>query len=120
MEIDRTTILIISLVIIVVWMVGKRYLGRKKKPTSAVTGPDLLTRVETWYGKAKEHVDLMEEEERKEREAQWQAKPEAERLELINQFLKQQFSESVPGLYRDEEKLQIGTVWYVGGYGPDT
>jgi len=120
MGIDRNLILILSLAFIVIWVIVKRNRGGTKKSRSGNSGVELTRRVEAWFGMARERTALMDADVRTEREDQWNAKPLSERLEMTNQFLRQQFGEDAVGIYRDEEKLEIGLAWYEGGRDADS
>lgn len=113
---DRTTIVLLSLGFIVVWMLGKRFLGKSKSETSSTPGTEIMRQVESWFGIAQEQVSLMDKTVRAERETEWDAKPESERLEMTNEFLSRHFDESTVKLYRDEEKLRIGSTWYISTF----
>ena len=106
---DRGLIIILSIAFIVVWMLGKRFLGRSKTPPS---NPDteLMRQVEAWFGVAQEQVAFMDEAPRSKREDEWNAMPVERRLELTNNFMTRHFSPRILVLYRDEERLRIGLV----------
>ena len=109
---DRGLIIILSVAFIVVWMLGKRFLGRGKSRDNQAT--EITSRVETWFGIAQEQVALMDKAVRVDREGKWNALTKSERLELTDQFLIRHFGEHAPSLYRTEERLRVGAVWYVG------
>ena len=109
---ERGLIIILSVVFIVIWMLGKRFLKRNKTRENPAT--DILNQVETWYGVAQEQVALMDRSARARREEKWSALPMEERVELTDQFLTRRFGNSARDLYRADEKLRIGAVWYVG------
>lgn len=114
MGIDRDLILILSVAFIVIWVIVKRNRGGTKKSSGGNSGVELTRRVEAWFGMARERTALMDADVRIEREDRWNAKPLSERIEMTNQFLRQQFGEDAVGIYRDEEKLEIGLAWYQG------
>lgn len=109
---DRGLIIVLSVAFIVVWMLGKRLLGKNKNRTNPAN--DVLNQVEIWLGIAQEQVALMDKSVRARREEKWNTLPTAERVELTDQFLIRHFGNRARDLYRTDEKLRIGAVWYFG------
>ena len=109
---NRGLIIILSVAFIVVWMLGKWLLGRGRNRENSAN--DITSKVETWFGIAQEQLSLMDAAVRAEREGRWNALSRSERVELTDQFLIRHFGERAPSLYRTEEKLRVGAVWYVG------
>lgn len=112
---DRTLIIILCVAFIVVWMLGKRFFGKKKEPQSGAN--ELMRQVETWYSVVQEQVALMDESLRAEREAEWNALPEAERIQMANDFFTRHFGEQSVAVYSTEEKLRVSSAWFISSSG---
>jgi hypothetical protein len=109
--IPREYIIIGSVAFIVIWMVV-RWLRSRKKQTKQSAEP-ALDDVNRWYGSTREKIALMEREDIKKREEQWEALPREEKLELSDSFLRDRFGPRIDGKFSAEEKLTLGRTYYL-------
>lgn len=117
---ERSTIILICLAFIVVWMLGKRFLANRQQTGTVGSEPDLMKQVDAWFSVAQEQIGLLEETARADREATWDAMDRVRQLEITDEFLSHHFGEAACKLYRDEEKLRIGSVYFIGTPQEDT
>ena len=112
---DRTLIIILCVAFIVVWMLGKKYFGKKKEPEGGAN--DLMRKVESWYSVVQEQVAFMDEATRSQRETEWNALPEAERIRMSNEFFISHFGDQSVSIYNTEEKLRVSAAWFISSNG---
>jgi hypothetical protein len=109
---DRTLFIVLCIAFIVVWMLGKRFLGKGKK-VAQTPESETMRQVETWYGVAQEQVAFMEEAMRSKREEEWNGLSREERLQITDQFFTRHFGEKSVKLYNEEERLRVALAWYI-------
>lgn len=113
---DRSTIFLISIAIIVVWMLARRLLGKGNSGENSddVGKPRLTVRVNEWYQMAQDQLAQIDDEVREERSEAWKQKSPAEQLALANGFLAEHFGNEALRIYTEREKIRIASVWYIG------
>lgn len=112
MELDRTLVIIVCVSFIVIWTLGKRFLGKAKRSRSGAN--DTAGRIESWYSTARDQLEMIDSGIRSARKAEWEALSEAEQLEVTNRFLSRYFGANANRIFTSEETLRIGAVYYEG------
>lgn len=111
MELDRELLIIVSVSFIVLWVLGKRLLGRNRGSGQSATTHQ---KVETWYRQARDQLELIDEELRAARSQRWDSLSRDEQLSRTDAFLRGYFGREPASYYTAEERLQIGKVWFTG------
>ena len=110
--VERFVVLAVSIALIVGWIVTRRFLGKGQQPGGNVTLDDPAAEVETWLRSASQHLEVMDQQLRIRREAEWAAMTRKQRLSLSRRFIESRFGEVALRLYREDEMLRFGSMWY--------
>jgi hypothetical protein len=69
--------------------------------------------VENWYATTMDAVENMDESLRAEKEADWEAKSDAEKLEYGENFLREQFGQQAVDGYNRKQRQKIGLARFI-------
>jgi hypothetical protein len=108
---ERWQIIVLCVIFIVIWVLVKQGLkrrsgGPKEKESSY---PD----IESWYGNIQDEIAAMDEDQKKQKELNWQKMSVQERLDFSEQFIRSEFGPKVSRIYRVEEKLKLGKARFI-------
>ena len=106
-------IFLLSLAVIAVWMLF-RWLSRRGKREDGLP-PAGLDEVNRWYSNAQDRVAMLEREDAKTREGEWDALPEDEQLTQSEQFISERFGAQTTRSLSRAEKLRIGRMHFIAG-----
>ena len=125
MELDRTTIILLCIGFIVVWVVFKRFTQKPQQPqdphqqrhaapTSASASPGSgRFDLDKWFGRAQDVIGVMDDTRRSELETQWREMDEERQLILADEFLRRNGAEADAAKLSQDERLRIGWAYYV-------
>jgi hypothetical protein len=107
---ERWQIVIICVAIIIVWMLGRQFLNRGKKGQQPKKQPPVRAEdeVNTWYQNAREQIAMLDRNELLQREREWNALSEEDRLSLSETFLRERFGPTGAKGFTRDEKLEVG------------
>ena len=124
MELDRTTIILLCIGFIIVWVVFKRFSQKPQQPqdphqrrhaapASAPAPGDGGFDLDRWFGRAQDVIGVMDDTRRGELETQWQEMDEERQLILTDEFLRRNGAEADAAKLSQDERLRIGWAYYV-------
>ena len=124
MELDRTTIILLCIGFIVVWVVFKKFTHKPQQPQdphqqrhaapSAASSPsDGSFDLDKWFGRAQDVIGVMDDTRRSELETQWREMDEERQLILADEFLRRNAAEADAAKLSDDERRRIGWAYYV-------
>ena len=123
MELDRTTIILLCIGFIVVWVVFKRFTQKPQQPQDphqqrhaapppASSGNGSFD-LDKWFGRAQDVIGVMDDTRRSELETQWREMDEERQLILADEFLRRNAAEADAAKLSDDERRRIGWAYYV-------
>ena len=120
MELDRTTIILLCIGFIVVWVVFKRFTQKPQQPHdphqqrhAAPSPGDGRFDLDKWFGRAQDVIGVMDDARREEREGQWRQMDEERQLVLADEFLRRNGTETEAGKLSVDERRRVGWAYYV-------
>ena len=123
MELDRTTIILLCIGFIVVWVVFKRFTQKPQQPQDphqqrnaapppASPGNGSFD-LDKWFGRAQDVIGVMDDTRRSDLETQWREMDEERQLILADEFLRRNAAEADAAKLSDDERRRIGWAYYV-------
>ena len=123
MELDRTTIILLCIGFIVVWVVFKRFTQKPQQgqdphqqrhaaPASASPGNGSFD-LEKWFGRAQDVIGVMDDTRRSELEGQWREMDQERQLILADEFLRRNGAEADTARLSEDERIRVGWAYYV-------
>ena len=123
MELDRTTIILLCIGFIIVWVVFKRFSQKPQQPQDphqrrnvapAASSPgDGSFDLDKWFGRAQDVIGVMDDTRRSELETQWREMDEERQLILADEFLRRNGAEADAAKLSGDERRRIGWAYYV-------
>lgn len=108
---ERWQLIVIVVVASAAWFLYKRYV--KKEPIWGEGMRPPQPEVENWYAVTMDAVDNMDEALRSEREAEWDAKSDEEKLKFAQEFMKKEFGQQAVDGYNRKQRMKIGMARFV-------
>ena len=121
MELDRTTIILLCIAFIVVWVVFKRFTQKPQQPqdpqqqrrVAAAPPGDGRFDLDKWFGRAQDVIGVMDDTRRTELEDQWREMDEERQLVLADEFLRRNGVEAEAAKLSVDERRRVGWAYYV-------
>ncbi len=115
MELDRTTIILLCIAFIVVWVVFKRFTRKPQQPkqTAAVAAGEQRFDLDKWFGRAQDVIGVMDGARREQREEQWRQMDEERQLVLADEFLRRNDAATEAAKLSVDERRRVGWAYFV-------
>ena len=108
---ERWQLIVIVVVASAAWFLYKRYV--KKEPIWGEGMRPPQPEVENWYAVTMDAVDNMDEALRSEREAEWDAKSDEEKLKFAEEFMREEFGQQAIEGYNRKQRMKIGLARFI-------
>jgi len=123
MELDRTTIILLCIGFIIVWVVFRRFSQKPQQPQDphqrrnaapAASSPgDGSFDLDKWFGRAQDVIGVMDDTRRSELETQWREMDEERQLILADEFLRRNGADADAAKLSADERRRVGWAYYV-------
>jgi len=110
---ERWQLIVIVVIASAAWYLYKRFV--KKEPVWGEGYRAPQPEVENWYAVTMDAVDAMDETLRSEKEAEWAAKNDDEKLKYSESFLREKFGQKAVDGYNRKQRMQIGLAHFLVG-----
>ena len=108
---ERWQIVVICIVFIVIWMAAKRFMKRGKSGPRPRQVREDYKDVDSWYSDAQEQMALLDESQREERQAKWDALSQDQQLQTSEEFMLKTFGPKEVKTFSTDEKLKLGRAY---------
>jgi hypothetical protein len=113
---DRTTIILLCIGFIIVWVVFKRFSRKKPQERSdanGAAGQEQRFDLDKWFGRAQDVIGVMDGDQREAREEEWRAMDEARQLALADEFLQRNASAADAARLNVDERRRVGWAYFL-------
>lgn len=114
---DRTTIILLCVGFIVVWMVFKHLTGKKPQRRSGSAGAEQDQEqrfdLDKWFGRAQDVIGVMDGGQRAAREEEWRALDSERQLALADEFLQRTAGAAEASRLNVDERRRVGWAYFV-------
>lgn len=112
---DRTTIVLLCIGFIVVWMVFKHFTRKKPPQRAAANGAGREQRfdLDKWFGRAQDLIGVMDGAQREAREEEWRALDGERQLALADEFLQRTAGAAEAARLNVDERRRVGWAYFV-------
>ena len=111
---DRTTIILLCIGFIIVWVVFKRF-TRKPQQRVEANGAGQTQRfdLDKWFGRAQDVIGVMDGDRRETREEEWRALDGERQLALADEFLQRTAGATEAARLNVDERRRVGWAYFV-------
>ncbi len=112
---DRTTIILLCIGFIVVWMVFKHLTQKKpqRRSRDAGDGQEQRFDLDKWFGRAQDVIGVMDGGQRSAREDEWRALDSERQLALADEFLQRTAGAGEASRLNVDERRRVGWAYFV-------
>lgn len=115
MEMDRTTIILLCIGFIIVWVVFKRFSQKPQQRADANGAAAQAPRfdLDKWFGRAQDVIGVMDADQREAREEEWRAMDGERQLALADEFLQRNAGAADAARLNVDERRRVGWAYFV-------
>ena len=113
---DRTTVILLCIGFIIVWVVFKRLTKKPQQRDSdakSAAEPEQSFDLDKWFGRAQDVIGVMDGEQRDSREEEWREMEGERQLALADEFLQRTAAAADAARLSADERRRVGWAYFL-------
>ena len=113
---DRTTIILLCIGFIIVWVVFKRFTQKKpqeRADANGGAGQEPRFDLDKWFGRAQDVIGVMDGDQREAREEEWRAMEGKRQLALADEFLQRNAGAAEAARLNVDERRRVAWAYFL-------